>query len=66
VGILHREKKKKNNMENFLNKISLGSVSRSTSTERKKTKRIKHKMSQIKILKDLPQGELPQREERLR
>ncbi len=45
---------------------SLGSVSRSTSTERKKTKRKKHKMSQIKILKDLPKGELPQREERLR
>jgi|LakMenEpi04Sep11_1017361.scaffolds.fasta_scaffold09258_1 hypothetical protein len=40
--------------------------SRVDNTERRKTKRKQRKISQIKIHKDLHQGELPQREESLR
>ncbi len=40
-------------------------IAKNLTQREKKTKRKKHKMSQIKIQKDLPQGENPQREERL-
>jgi hypothetical protein len=61
LWVFYTEKrKKKNNMENFLNQIQ--DLSQEVPPQREK----KHEMSQMKILYDLPQGELPQRGERLR